>query len=499
MPGKSGHMAFPGFDAARRAVIDIGSNSVRLVVYDGPPRAPIPICNEKALCGLGRDMTAEGGLNDAAVREALSTLTRFRHVLDDLGDPPVHVIATAAVREATNGGDFVEAVRALGFDVDVVTGAEEGELAAFGVLSVEPDARGIVGDMGGGSLELAEIDRDGAGKRISLPIGPLSLMRHAGANIFEAQTRIEKELDKVPFLKTGQRETLYSVGGAWRSIARIHMVVKNYPLSVLHHYELTAAQAIEVCELVARQSRRSLEEIPGITKRRIDTLPLASLALKMLLLKMDARKVVVSAGGLREGLIYRQLSPEARAEDPYYAACRFYAARLSPDPGLGPAAFNVLEPFFGDDASRVRQRFGVCLLADIGAYFHPDLRGLHAFDTALRAPFPGVSHEERVWAALALYHRHQGRAAGPKDDAMTLLAPDARQKAMQYGVALRFVCALAPKAPRALAGCSLLRDGQGAVFRAPADREALFGDTPRRRLDSLASVLGCPIRVAYDA
>ncbi|MEZ5893954.1 MAG: hypothetical protein R3C58_12530, partial [Parvularculaceae bacterium] len=257
---------------------------------------------------------------------------------------------------------------------------------------------------------------------------------------------------------------------------------------------------MEVCDLIAKQSRKSLEEIPGITKRRIDTLPYAAMVLKTLLTQMKAKKVVVSAGGLREGLIYRQLSPEARAEDPFYSACRFYAARLSPDPMFGAAAFPALEPYFSvDDAKGARLRHGVCLLTDIGAYFHPDLRGRHAFDTALRAPFPGVSHEERVWAALALYHRHEGRTASPKDEAMHLLPPEAQQRAVQYGIALRFIAALAPKAPKALKGCSLERDGAAALFRAPADRDALMGETPRRRLDSLASALGHPIRVVYEA
>ena len=198
---------------ARRAVVDIGSNSVRLVVYDGPLRAPIPICNEKALCGLGRDMTPEGGLNPAAVADALATLARFRHILDDLGRPQTHVIATAAVREAQDGATFVEAASALGFDVDVISGAEEGELAAYGVVSVEPGATGIVGDMGGGSLELAILQDGETGDRTSLPIGPLSLMRAAKGDAKTAVKLIDEHLDKVDFIRPGAFDTLYAVGG----------------------------------------------------------------------------------------------------------------------------------------------------------------------------------------------------------------------------------------------------------------------------------------------
>lgn len=484
----------------RRAVVDIGSNSVRLVVYDGPARAPLPICNEKALCGLGRDMTPEGGLNPAAVEDALSTLKRFRHVLDDLGRPPVTAIATSAVREATDGPRFVAAAQTIGFDVEVISGGEEGELAALGVASVEPGATGLVGDMGGGSLELAVLENGEPGERLSLPIGPLSLMRSANGDVKAALAIIEDHLKAVPFLEKGAFDTLYAVGGAWRAVARIHMSVKNYPLPVLHHYELTPAQAIEVCDLVSRQSRKSLEEIPGIPRRRIDTLPLASIVLKSVITRMKAKRVCMSSGGVREGLLYRHLSREERASDPFLDACRFYAGRLAPDPAFGEKAFDVIEPLFArDDPDGARLRFGTALLCDIGAYFHPDLRGRHAFDTALRAPFASVSHEERLWMALALFRRHQGRsAAPPNEQAMALLSPDAQRRATQFGLAMRFAAAIAPKAPAALEGCSLdAREGE-LIFRAPSDRQALMGETPRRRFVSLAAAFDAIAAEQYE-
>lgn len=483
---------------ARRAVVDIGSNSVRLVVYDGPVRAPIPICNEKALCGLGRDMTSEGGLNPSAVEDALQTLARFRHVLDDLGRPPVQVIATSAVRVARDGGKFVEAAGALGFDVDVLSGDDEGLMAANGVLSVVPDADGLVGDMGGGSLELSTIADGGVKHSASLPIGPLSIMRETGPDIKAAAKLIEKHLDELSFVKAGAFSRIYAVGGAWRAVARIHMGLRSYPLSVLHHYELSAAQAMDVCDLVARQSRRSLEEIPGIPRRRLDTLPFAALALKAVLARTKIKKVVVSSGGVREGLLYRELSKQQRAEDPYLAACRFYANRLSPDPDFGEAVFSVVEPLFAQvDGARLRR--GVSLLCDIGAYFHPDQRARHAFDTALRAPFVGVTHQDRLWGALALFRRHKGRSSPtPEEQAMSLLSWDEQLLATQYGLALRFAAALAPKASSALKGCSLERRGGSVVFCAPSDRKALMGENPRRRLASLASAFEAEPAEVYE-
>ncbi|WP_411818029.1 Ppx/GppA family phosphatase [Hyphococcus sp. DH-69] len=484
----------------RRAVIDIGSNSVRLVVYDGPARAPIPICNEKSLCGLGRDMTPEGGLNPSAVEDALATLARFRHVLDDLGNPPVRAIATSAVREAHDGPQFVEAARALGFDVDVVTGKEEGELAALGVLSVEPGATGLVGDMGGGSLELAVLNKGSLKDRGSLPIGPLSLMHDVGADFKQAQKIIDKHLAGAKFIKSGAFDTLYSVGGAWRAVARIHMSIRGYPLQVLQHYEMTAAQTIEVCNLIARQSRQSLEEIEGIPRRRLDTLPYASTVLKTVIQRYGIKHVIISSGGVREGLLYQKLSKAVRKQDPFHVACRFYADRLSPDPAFGAAAYQVIEPLFVEsNGAHQRLRYGASLLCDIGAYFHPEMRGRHAFDTALRSPFVGVTHKERLWTALALFHRHQGRSSTPpNEEAMSLLSDEERTSATQYGLALRFISALAPKSATSLEGCTLEKRDDEIIFRAPNDRKALMGETPRRRFVSLASAFEANAGEIYD-
>ncbi len=484
----------------KRAVVDIGSNSVRLVIYDGPLRAPTAILNEKALCGLGRGMTKDRLLNPGAVDEALMTLERFRRLLREHGDPPTSGIATAAVREAKDGAKFVAAVGDLGIEVSIISGAEEAALAALGVISFEPGATGVAGDMGGGSLELVALKDGTIAESLSLPIGPLSITQMVGDSRKDARKLIEKELDEAPFIKKKPYRTLYAVGGAWRAIARIHMNLRSYPLSILHHYEMTAAQAIEICDLVSQQSPRSLETIPGIPRRRIDTLPFAALALKALLRRMEAANVIVSAGGVREGLLYRDLPENERTKDPLITACRFYAQRLSPDPDFGDAVEPVIMPLFGSfSPGETRLAKAASLMIDIGAYFHPDLRGRQAFDAALSAPFVGVSHEDRVWIALALYCRHEGRSISlPYEQVISLLKWEDQQKAMQFGLAMRFAAAFAPKAPALLEGCALELDEDRLVFHAPADREELMGETPRKRLDALASSFDAEVIEIYE-
>ena len=483
-----------------RAVVDIGSNSVRLVIFDGPARAPIAICNEKALCGLGRDMLADGSLNPASIEAALTTLKRFRIILRAYGDPHTQTIATAAVRDAKDGEAFVAAVRALGYDIKVISGAEEADLAARGVIAVEPNASGLAGDMGGGSLELVSIEKGATGQSVSLPIGPLSIMRASGGNLDRAQTIIEDAIRQVKFLRRGQFKTLYTVGGAWRSIARIHMNLKQYPLSVLHHYILSSSSVIEVCDLVARQSRRSLEEIPGISRKRIDTLPLAAIALKELLLTIDAKSMVVSSGGVREGLLYNALDPSERDTDPLLEACRFFSSRFSPDLHFGEAALGVVKSLFEDDPA-VDHRIlkAATTLVDIAAYAHPDMRGRQAFDTALSAPFVSVTHKERIWIALALYCRYCGRNAQfPNEQAISLLDWEEQQAATRAGLAIRFAATLAPKSPSLLKGCALRKTPDSIVFSAPTSHESLIGETPRKRLESLAGAFELPLVLKFE-
>ncbi len=475
--------------STRRAVVDIGSNSVRLVIYDGAARAPSQICNEKALCGLGRDMAPDGSMNADSVKLALSTLRRFRLLLDRHGAPPTHVIATAAVREATDGEQFVRDVKNIGFDVETIDGEREAALAAMGVLSYNPDANGLVGDMGGGSLELVSIGRKKNADAISLSVGPLRLMQKTGNDIGLAPKIIDKEISKVEWLTPGRFETLYAVGGAWRAVARIQMRLRSYALSVLHQFEMSRSETIRICDLIARQSRRSLEEIPGIPRRRIDTLPFAALVLKEILVRTKAERMVVSAGGVREGLIYESMTAEIRAEDPLFSGAAFFSERLSPAGQFGAAVARVTDTLFADDNGNDRRlRRATCALIDVGAYFHPDLRGDHAFDTALRAPFYAVSHKERVSIALSLFVRYNGRrAAFPDDQTIGLLSWEEQQRAMRIGLAMRFLSTLAPKAGGLLDGCALRLDGDAIVFSGPRIIEQLMEELPRRRLQSLAA------------
>lgn len=490
----------PALQRIRHAVIDIGSNSVRLVIYDGPRRAPFPICNEKALCGLGREMSEDGRLDPRAVESALEVLARFKCLLSEHGDPPTRMVATAAVREAKDGPEFVARIRALGLPVDVIGGKEEAALASFGVVSFEPGADGLAGDMGGGSLELVSLDKGETGEGISLSIGPLRLMQQSKGDLKAAAKIVEKAFSGVSWLRSKTGAALFAVGGAWRSIARVNMQIHRHPLPVLHHYEMTGRQAIETCDLISRQSRSSLEVTPGISSKRIDTLPYAALVMRTLLDAVSLKLVSVSAGGLREGLLYRDLPPEIRAFDPLIAGAAFLGARMEPEQTMGGAYAGFTEGVFaGETPAQKRIRIATCLLADIGSYFHPDMRADQAFDTALRAPFYGVTHPERAAIALALYCRHIGAKSPSSASAIIAMMTESEQKrATQIGLALRLGAAIAPKAPHAIRLCSLSRDDRRLTLTAPAALRPLYDESAKKRHDALAGSFGLASDVRFS-
>jgi len=495
-PERSAAMEPPALDppaldpkAERLAVIDIGSNSIRLVVYDALKRAPLPVFNEKVLCGLGRGVEKDGQLNPAGVELALQNLERFRGLIDGMRISRLDVLATAAVRDARNGESFVERVRArTGFTMRVISGEEEARLSALGVLSGTPGADGLVGDLGGGSLELVGLDHGALGPQITLPLGPLRLME-SGASRDLTRT-IDKHLEKLPWLPQAKGRCFYPVGGSWRALAKLHMEKQRHPLHIIHHYTIAADEAREFAALVGRQSKSSLEKLSG-SRRRIETLPYAALVLERVLRMAQPARVVFSAYGLREGHLHSLLTPDQQAQDPLLAACDDWSSRFG---RFGDATLLVTWTgglFAGEDERARVLRHAACLLSDVGWAEHPDYRADHAFRRILHFPFPGVDHAERVFLALSGFARYAGTIDGPLAAEVRPLVSDAQaKKALVLGLALRLAHTLSGGAPGLLRQTTLKLGGETLALTLPGEAAALYGEVVQRRLDALAKALG---------
>ncbi len=476
--------------SARIGVIDIGSNSIRLVVYDRNCRLPVPIFNEKVLCGLGRGLETSGNLSAEGVALALTNLARFRTLATAMGIEHVEVLATAALRDARDGPDFVARLGALGLNVRVISGEEEARLSALGVLSGTPDADGVAADMGGGSMEVIAIDRGNLGQRASLPVGPLRLIEASGDRTPVAARIIEQHLSKQSWLKTYRKRRLYVVGGSWRALAKLHMARNNYPLRVIHHYTIPALQAANFCAGVAAQAASYDKEAP-ISRRRVDSLPYAALALEGLIRTMEPASVVFSAYGLREGHLFDLLPTEEQRLDPLIRAAADLAAHQGRF-GAGEILTAWTDGLFaGEDLPALRLRRVACLLSDLSWAEHPDYRSEHAFERVLRLPVVGLTHGERAVLAVTSLIRYGGRAdhdiLRPLRQHLLTEAQIARAEVL--GLALRFAHSLTGGVTGLLNRIGLRLSPERLDLLLPADLAGLRGEVTDRRLEALAKAL----------
>ena len=484
----------PPADAPRCAVVDLGSNSVRLVVYEGVGRNPAVIFNEKAVLRLGRGLQASGRLNAEGMAQALTVLHRYRAVARAMGAEPFEVLATAAVRDATNGPDFVAALgrRLPGVPITVLSGAQEAGYAAAGVLCGIPEADGVLADIGGGSLELVRLDRGTAGAAQTLSLGVIRLAERSGGDLALAREVAEADLATVPWLGAAAGRELYLVGGAWRALARIRMAQINYPLMMVHHYAMARDEARDFAGMIATAGRRALERLPAMSRRRIDDLPYAATVLRRLLRDVAPSRVVFSANGMREGWYMRRIPENVRRQDPLLAAGRDYAHRLGRDPALPPALVLWTDPLFAHETAAARRlRETACWMSDIGSRDHPEFRAEQAFLRVLRQPGVGLDHDARAFLALAVGSRYEAPGdAAFLAPARALLDTASIHRAETLGAALRLAYTLSAGTSDLLAATSLRMAGGRLILRLHENRGVFAGEAVIRRLQRLAGQMG---------
>jgi len=481
----------------RMAVVDIGSNTVRLVVYDTPNRLPVPIFNEKSSCQLGHGLAITGRLNPAGVECAMNSLARFISLGVSMGVERMDFLATAAVRDASNGFEFVRrAELALGVQIEIPTGIEEAQLAALGLLSGIPDADGILVDMGGGSVDLVELNQGDFGRAVSLPIGHLRLPKAAQGDLKNAQDIVNKNLTLLTWLADGKGRDLFVIGGAWRALGRVIIEQTKYPLHVIDGYTLKNTDAFRMCQLIENLSSNTLLGIPGITKARAQALPFSAMVLVAMLERTMARKIIFSGFSMREGHLLKMLPPSISSQDPLLSGCATMAERTGRFSITGQEIFDWISPLFPpsrDQESRLR--LAASILSDIGWSEHPDYRAEHSFLRTLRLPFSGLSHADRVFISLAIFVRYNGDPRNKLVKSVQLLmTPHDSGHANIVGLALRLAHTISGSAPGILQITRLVMDRKRVHLQLPNDtageRDLFLGDAVRRRFKTLAQALG---------
>lgn len=486
---------------SRVGVVDVGSNSVRMVVFDGAARSPAYFYNEKIMCGLGKGLAETGRLNPQGRIRALAALKRFALLADGMGISPLTVVATAATREAEDGPEFqADVLRETGLRLWVIDGDEEARLSAQGVLLGWPDAKGIVCDIGGNSMELARIGNGRVGKRVSTPLGPFRLQQIKGdASVRKAH--IAKVLKAAQADLHSEGERIYLVGGSWRVIARLDMERRNYPLTVLHEYRMTPRGLTDTLDWLAVADLAVLRGRTGTSSERMELVPLACEVLRELVQMLKPSEIDVSAYGIREGLLYEQMPERLRARDPLIEAARMSELTQSRIPGFGKKLFEFLEPLFSDAGKdRLRLIKTACLLHDTTWRAHPDYRAEACFDNATRANLGGLDHPGRVFLGLALLHRYKNSRAGSRLEPMfRLLTEDEVQEAEVLGKAMRFGAMFSVGNPAKAGALDWNAKKRLLTLTLTPDGEGLFGEVAQARFASLAQAMKAQTAVTKAA
>ncbi len=439
-------MKRPRKRASSVAVIDIGSNSVRLVVYEAMARSLITIFNEKTLCGLGREVQSTGLLAPDAVTKALTSLRRFRALCRVMRVGRVHAIATAACRDASNGPDFIaKAERICGVRIEILSGPREARLSALGVVSGVHKPDGIVGDLGGGSLELIDVHGSRARGGVTLPLGSLALQDLSHKSLKRAERIVKAELADVAQLKAGRGRAFYAVGGTWRALARIHIIQSEYPLGVMHGYSIPAQDALDFARRLRRLvSANMLANIEAVADARRPLLAYAALVLEYIIRVAKPKTIVFSTFGVREGLLYEMLPETERSRDGFICAAQELNELLSRS---ARHARELIE--WTDRLVRVvklreteedrRLRHAACLLSDIGWRVHPDHRGEETLNLITNGNFGSISHQGRVFVALSVFYRYAGLSEQNEPPAIIrgLVPPSMLERARLLGAAFR--------------------------------------------------------------
>jgi exopolyphosphatase/guanosine-5'-triphosphate,3'-diphosphate pyrophosphatase len=470
-----------------RAVIDIGSNTVRLVMYAGSRRAPITWFNEKVSARLGRELNVTGRIPDKAAELALSALRRFAALVRLHRVPEVQVVATAAVRDASNGQELLARIRSTGLQPRLLSGEEEASASACAVVAAFPDALGVVADLGGGSLELISVEGGASHHGVSVPLGTLRLagLRQEGSVVFRRQVH---EAFETAGWAAAHPGPLYMVGGTWRAFATYAMRASQHPLSDPHGFVLPVEAADQLAATLARSDPKLLADQAGLSSMRANALPDAAVMLRAMLSELRPSHLVFSSWGLREGLLHQRLDAKDRARDPLLEGIGEFASALgsSPVEAQAVATWTAAAVSTGNPKCE-RLRLSAAMLALAAVRIEPNLRRARSVEWALHKRWVGIDMAERAQVAAAMLGV-AGKTTLP-DNLLKLAVDRVLREANAWGLAIRLYLRLGAGAALQEAGSSLQRHGNELVLVLPAGAEPLKSAGVSQDLETLSSAL----------
>jgi exopolyphosphatase / guanosine-5'-triphosphate,3'-diphosphate pyrophosphatase len=485
--------------ASSVAVIDIGSNSVRLVVYEQMARSLVSVFNEKTLCGLGREVQSTGLLAPDAVDKALTALLRFHALCRIQRVGRVYAIATAACRDASNGPDFIaRAERICGAKIEILSGPQEARLSAFGVISGIHKPDGIVGDLGGGSLELIDVRGHRVRGGVTLPLGSLALQDLSHKSLKRAERIVRNELTDIPRLKAGRGRTFYAVGGTWRALARIHIIQSGYPLKVMHGYSIPATDALDFARRLRRLAAANmLANIEAVSEARRPLLTYAALVLEYIIRVAQPKTITFSTFGVREGLLYSMLPETERAKDGLICAAQTLNELLSRSARHAQELIDwtdrlVRVVHLRETEEDRRLRHAACLLSDIAWRVHPDHRGEQTLELITNGNFGSITHQGRAFVALSVFFRYAGLSEEnqPPTVIQAQVSQAMLERARVLGAAFRVAHLISAARPGVLSATHFRSQGRKLMLVFEHQMVDLVADRVGSRFRQMARLVG---------
>lgn len=491
------HSIFKGYlHDGKVAVIDIGSNSIRLVVYDGVKRVPLPIYNEKAFCSLGKGLSRTNRLHPEGMRMARRVIARLLAIVRMMEITELHIIATAAIRDADDGKAFVKEIeRVHKVKIKVISGKKEAQYAAFGVLSGHYKPHGLVGDLGGGSLELTSLNEPELKLHDTMQLGALRLTDRAGDDRNLMRELVQKQLKEIDWLRAQPFDQFYAIGGSFRALAKMHMKENDYPLDLMHHYTLNVRDAQLLLQRLAEWPEAEMDSMPISAKRRIQ-MPAAAIVMQEILKFSRAKQVIFSTSGIREGLLYSLLSPYVQQEDPLIASCVELAEQNGRHMGYHSDVFEWMNLAFKHETEEERRlRAAACTLSELAWRIHRPSRGEWVYHRIIHSSLVGISHQERVALAAALYHRYEPVWKG-KWGCYQLLDERMQGWVRAVGAGMGLAYYLSGGLPGNLQYAVLKPESGKPRLRMSAESKMLQGEKLDQRLETFSTALAAFNRLA---
>ncbi|QHI95414.1 Ppx/GppA family phosphatase [Aristophania vespae] len=488
----------------RAAIVDLGSNSVRMVVFEGVTRNPVISFNEKHTLRLGKGLDKTGLLNEEGVKKAKNVLARFAIIAHAMRADPFHIVATAAVRDATNGAAFIKEAQSLlpNAQFRILNGEEEADYAANGVLCALPEANGLVADIGGGSLELIHIAQQRYHKATSTHLGVIRLRERSEDSVKKAYSLAQDCLKQVDWLAKMKGKALYLVGGGFRTLARLDIARRNYPLNIVHLLRYSAQEANDLALWIFQSSSEKLEKLGNVSRKRVTDAPYAAAVLLSLIKEMAPSEIIFSANGLREGWYMQHVAESLWKQEPMVALLEELAGRFSRNVMAPELLYNWTTPLFkgpeglGETGYLARLRYFSCLVSDIGAFAHPQYRAEQSYRLILYNQGVSFDHQTRAFLALVIGIRYGISRKDPLlDISRDILDENLFTHALTLGTLLRLAYSLCAGTDFLLGACHLSLQKNVLSLDLKAGSIRSVGSAVEQRLKRLATELNKPFAI----